>query len=73
MVRADETIVSAQFDRPVMVHRYPAEVKAFYMKRDPENAQSMHLLLMFLHRKVMEKLLAAAREKIILDFLVRKN
>ena len=33
----DETTVSAQFDRPVMVHRYPAEVKAFYMKRDPEN------------------------------------
>ena len=33
----DETIVSEQFDRPVMVHRYPSEVKAFYMKRDPEN------------------------------------
>ncbi|MEG8947101.1 asparagine--tRNA ligase [Rosettibacter firmus] len=34
---ADETIISEQFDRPVMVHHYPAEVKAFYMKRDPEN------------------------------------
>ncbi|MEW6511459.1 MAG: asparagine--tRNA ligase [Bacteroidota bacterium] len=33
----DETLVSEQFDRPVMVHRYPAEVKAFYMKRDPQN------------------------------------
>lgn len=33
----DETIISGQYDRPVMVHRYPAEVKAFYMKRDPEN------------------------------------
>jgi len=33
----DETIISEQFDRPVMVHRYPAAVKAFYMKRDPEN------------------------------------
>ena len=33
----DETTVSARFDRPVMVHRYPAEVKAFYMKRDPKN------------------------------------
>jgi asparaginyl-tRNA synthetase len=31
---ADETILSNRFDRPVMVHRYPAEVKAFYMKRD---------------------------------------
>lgn len=33
----DETIISEQFDKPVMIHRYPAEVKAFYMKRDPEN------------------------------------
>jgi len=33
----DETVISEQFDRPVMVHRYPAAVKAFYMKRDPNN------------------------------------
>lgn len=33
----DESIISGQFDRPVMVHRYPAAVKAFYMKRDPDN------------------------------------
>lgn len=33
----DETVVSNQFDKPLMVHRYPAEVKAFYMKRDPQN------------------------------------
>ncbi|MEK7251364.1 MAG: amino acid--tRNA ligase-related protein, partial [Bacteroidota bacterium] len=35
----DETVVSEQFDRPVMVHRYPAEIKAFYMKRDPQNSK----------------------------------
>ncbi len=35
----DETIISEQYDRPVIVHRYPAAVKAFYMKRDPEDAQ----------------------------------
>jgi asparaginyl-tRNA synthetase len=33
----DETHISSQYDRPVMVHRYPAAVKAFYMKRDPED------------------------------------
>ena len=33
----DETVISNQFDKPVMVHRYPAEVKAFYMKSDPNN------------------------------------
>jgi asparaginyl-tRNA synthetase len=31
----DETILSNSFDRPVLVHRYPHEVKSFYMKRDP--------------------------------------
>ncbi|HEY4613140.1 MAG TPA: asparagine--tRNA ligase [Bacteroidota bacterium] len=35
----DETVISEQFDRPVMVHRYPAKVKAFYMKRDPNNPE----------------------------------
>ncbi|MFA6003298.1 MAG: asparagine--tRNA ligase [Elusimicrobiota bacterium] len=34
-----ETAVCEEFDRPVMVHRFPAEVKAFYMKRDPANDQ----------------------------------
>ena len=33
----DETIVSSRFDRPVLVHRYPAAVKGFYMEPDPEN------------------------------------
>ncbi|MCX7761764.1 MAG: asparagine--tRNA ligase [Candidatus Kryptonium sp.] len=33
----DETIISQQFDKPVIVHRYPAAVKAFYMKRDPND------------------------------------
>lgn len=33
----DETIISEQFDRPIMVHRYPSAIKAFYMKRDPQN------------------------------------
>jgi asparaginyl-tRNA synthetase len=31
----DETYISSQFDRPVMVHRYPAAFKAFYMQPDP--------------------------------------
>jgi len=34
---SDETVISAEFDRPVIVHRYPSAVKAFYMKRDPDN------------------------------------
>ncbi len=31
----DETYLSSQFDRPVMIHRYPAASKAFYMQPDP--------------------------------------
>jgi asparaginyl-tRNA synthetase len=35
----DETYLSAQFDKPVMVHRYPAQVKAFYMEPDPQRPE----------------------------------
>jgi asparaginyl-tRNA synthetase len=34
----DETVISQQFEQPVMVHRYPSEIKAFYMKNDPEDS-----------------------------------
>ena len=33
----DETILSEQFDRPVIIHRYPIDNKAFYMKTDPQD------------------------------------
>ena len=33
----EETIISNQFDRPVLVHRYPKAIKAFYMKEDAED------------------------------------
>ncbi|MEE9166301.1 MAG: asparagine--tRNA ligase [Candidatus Neomarinimicrobiota bacterium] len=32
-----ETIISEEYDRPVIVHRFPAGIKAFYMKRDPKD------------------------------------
>jgi asparaginyl-tRNA synthetase len=31
----DETYISSQFEKPVMIHRYPAAIKAFYMQPDP--------------------------------------
>ncbi|NLM16774.1 MAG: asparagine--tRNA ligase [Candidatus Riflebacteria bacterium] len=34
---ADETVIGMTYDKPVFIHRYPAHVKAFYMKDDPEN------------------------------------
>ncbi len=36
---ADETFISQQFDKPVIVHRYPAKAKAFYMEPDPERPE----------------------------------
>jgi len=35
----DETILSEQFSSPLMVHRYPSSVKAFYMQPDPERPE----------------------------------
>ncbi len=33
----DETMLTKEFDKPIFIEKYPAHVKAFYMKRDPEN------------------------------------
>ena len=33
----DESLLSEQFDKPIMIHRWPADIKAFYMKRDQTN------------------------------------
>jgi asparaginyl-tRNA synthetase len=35
----DETAIAQMFDRPVMVHRYPSAIKAFYMKPDPDRPE----------------------------------
>jgi asparaginyl-tRNA synthetase len=35
----EETVLARQFDRPVMVHRYPASLKAFYFKKDPQDSK----------------------------------
>jgi asparaginyl-tRNA synthetase len=31
----EETLLSNEFDRPAIVHRYPSSIKAFYMQNDP--------------------------------------
>ena len=35
----EETVLASAYDRPVMVHRYPAQMKAFYFKKDPADAK----------------------------------
>ncbi len=34
----DETLIAEAYDRPVIVHRFPSAIKAFYMEPDPDNA-----------------------------------
>lgn len=34
---ADETMLTMKYDKPIFVEKYPAEVKAFYMKRTPDD------------------------------------
>lgn len=36
----EETAISEEFDRPVIIHRYPAAIKSFYMKRDPADPRT---------------------------------
>jgi asparaginyl-tRNA synthetase len=36
---ADETILTQQFDRPILVDRYPSAIKAFYMQPDPDRPE----------------------------------
>jgi asparaginyl-tRNA synthetase len=35
----DETMIAESYDRPVVVHRFPAAIKAFYMEPDPERSE----------------------------------
>jgi asparaginyl-tRNA synthetase len=35
----EETALSSEFEKPVMIHRYPTQCKAFYMKQDPERPE----------------------------------
>ena len=35
----EDTYISEQYDKPVIVYGWPKDIKAFYMKRDPENSE----------------------------------
>ena len=40
----EETLISEEFDRPVMIHHYPMKVKAFYMKQDGDKAACVDMI-----------------------------
>lgn len=67
----DETIISNRFDRPVMVTHYPAEVKAFYMKRDAERPDRC-LCVDVLGTEGVGELIGGSQREDDLDALMRR-
>lgn len=67
----DETYLSKQFDRPVMVHRYPTAVKAFYMKPDPERPE-IALCLDVLAPEGYGEIIGGGQREIDLDRLLKQ-
>ncbi len=40
----EETLISEEFDRPVMIHHYPMSIKAFYMKQEGDKAACVDMI-----------------------------
>ena len=67
----DETLISEQFDRPVLIDRYPAQIKAFYMKRDP-NDDRLALCVDALAPEGCGEIVGGSERSSDLDFLLKQ-
>lgn len=71
-----EEAIMEQFDKPCIIHRYPSEVKAFYMKRDPNNPKVVLAMDMLAPEKGGEIIGGSQREddeKLLLERIQRDN
>ena len=68
---SDETVLTWYFDRPVIVHRYPSAVKAFYMKRDPQD-MSKALAMDVLAPEGYGEIIGGSQREDNLDFLLER-
>ncbi len=68
---SDETVLTWYFDRPVIVHRYPAAVKAFYMKRDPED-ETKALAMDVLAPEGYGEIIGGSQREDNLDYLLER-
>ncbi len=68
---SDETIISQQFDKPVMVHRYPTEIKAFYMEPDPDRPE-VALCVDVLAPEGYGEIIGGGQRAVSYDYLVRQ-
>ena len=64
--------LAENFDRPVFVYGYPAEIKAFYMQPDP-NRPEVVLAATYWPLKAMAKLLVEVKEFTIMSFCGRAD
>jgi asparaginyl-tRNA synthetase len=69
----EETILSKQFDRPVFVTAYPRQVKAFYMKQNPERPDTVLNLDMLAPEGYGEIIGGSVREDRLDALLERMN
>ncbi len=58
-----EEAIMEQFDKPLIIHRYPTDVKAFYMKPDPENSKVVLAMDMLGPEKAGEIIGGSQREE----------
>lgn len=66
-----EEAIMEQFDKPCIIHRYPSDVKAFYMKRDPENEKVVLAMDMLAPEKAGEIIGGSQREDSV-DLLLER-
>ncbi len=67
----DETLLSQEYDRPLMVHHYPAQVKAFYMEPDPVR-QDLALCVDVLAPEGYGEIIGGGQRAASLDLLKRR-
>ncbi len=71
-----EEAIMEQFDKPLIIHRYPTDVKAFYMKRDPENPKVVLAMDMLGPEKAGELIGGSQREDnhdLLLERIIQEN
>ena len=67
----DETLLSEKFDKPILIHRWPAEIKAFYMKRD-ENDSDLALGVDMIAPEGYGEIIGGGQREDDLDILVNR-
>ena len=67
----EETYIAEQFNKPVIVYGFPSDIKAFYMKRDPEN-EKVVLGMDILAPEGYGEIVGGSEREINLDILLER-